>query len=98
MVVRKIIWSARANSELVKILEFYTERNQSKTYSLKLLKQFQKSVVQLQKKPNLGRPTKHKNIRVLVVKEYLLFYLLRENELQIVSVWDNRQDIKRRNI
>ena len=36
MAKRKVVWSHRANIKLFEILEFYTERNKSTTYSSKL--------------------------------------------------------------
>ncbi len=42
MVKRKIVWSHRAKIKLFEILDFYTERNKSDTYSKKLYKKFKK--------------------------------------------------------
>ena len=36
MAKRKIVWSHKARIKLLMTLEFYTERNKSKTYSKKL--------------------------------------------------------------
>ncbi len=32
------------------------------------------------------------------MKVYLIFYEINENKIEIVSFWDNRQDIERRKI
>ncbi len=32
------------------------------------------------------------------MKVYLIFYELNENKIEIVSFWDNRQDLERRKI
>lgn len=39
MAKKKIIWSNNAKEEFRNVLEFYTERNGSSTYSLKIIKQ-----------------------------------------------------------
>lgn len=57
MAQRKIIWSHRARIKLYSILEFYAERNESKTYSAKLYTKFNKEIRLLIKYPNLGIKT-----------------------------------------
>ena len=54
MAKRKIVWSNRAKNRLYGILEFYIERNKSKSYSIKLYKLLNKEVKLLLKYPDLG--------------------------------------------
>lgn len=96
MASKKVIWSPRASIELKDILEFYLERNGSATYSLKLLETVDTMINLPQNQPHLGRNTTDGNARVISFSHFLLFYDVGENELNILSVWDNRQDPKRR--
>ena len=57
MVKRKIVWSHRAKIKLYKILEFFANRNQSKTYSAKLYSQFTRELELVNKHPDLGIKT-----------------------------------------
>ena len=98
MANRKVIWAARANTELAEILAYFLDRNKSGAYSIKLAISFDKAVQQIVKNPSIGRPTSKLQVRVLPVKEYLIFYLVQETEIKILSVWDNRQDIKKREV
>jgi toxin YoeB len=98
MAERKVIWAARANTELAEILTYFLTRNKNGAYSLKLVSNFEKAVQQIVKNPSIGRPTSKLQVRVLPVKEYLIFYLVQETEIKILSVWDNRQDIKKREV
>jgi len=50
----------------------------------------------LQNQPHLGRNTTDGNARVFSFSHFLLFYDETEKEFNILSVWDNRQDPKRR--
>jgi len=57
MAKRKIVWSHRAKIRLYEILDFYIERNKSKTYSIKLNKILQKETKVLLKYPEIGLKT-----------------------------------------
>ncbi|MGM0635471.1 MAG: type II toxin-antitoxin system RelE/ParE family toxin [Bacteroidota bacterium] len=85
MAVKKIIWSALAKSEFRDILEFYTRRNQSATYSLKLLEETEEVLTTLSKNEFIGRLTSNKKTRVLPMKAYLIFYEINEKTIEIVS-------------
>ncbi len=57
MAKRKIVWSHRAGIKLLMILEFYSERNKSKTYSKKLYTKFNKELSLLVNQPEIGIKT-----------------------------------------
>ena len=90
----KIVWTEKANNERQYILEFWVENNKSKIYSLKLDKLFISTIRDLSKRPNIGRKTEFENVRVKIVREYLIFYEIFKNEILILSVWDGRRDKK----
>ncbi len=98
MANKKIIWSDIAKSEFRDILEFYIERNKSATYSLKLLDETEDLLRTLSKSEFIGRLTSNKRTRVIPMKVYLIFYEIKEDTIEIVSFWDNRQDNKKINI
>lgn len=89
---RKIIWSQRANIKLFEILDFYTNRNKSKSYSTKLYKRFIKELNLLYKQPDLGRATDLESIRGLIVEEFILFYEISKDQIIVHTVWDCRQN------
>jgi len=90
--VRKIIWSKKAIQQRKDILAYWSERNQSDAYSKKLNTLFRNEVNILAKYPNIGRMSDIENVRIRVVKNYLLFYQEKNKELQILSIWDSRQN------
>ena len=96
MVRKEIIWSARAESELRKILEFYNERNGNSNYSLKVLDEIDDLLNTLSQSEFIGRLTSNKRSRVLVMKVYLIFYEINENGIEILSFWDNRQEERKK--
>jgi len=92
MAKRKIIWSHRANVKLFTILEFYTERNKSKSYAKKLYQKFEKELKILLKQPDLGLRTEIETVRGLIVDEFILFYEFREDSIIIHTLWDCKQN------
>lgn len=94
MARRKIIWTFKANQERKDILEYWILRNKSKTFSLKLNKLILYNIGLLAEHPTIGRKTEVQNVRVKIVRDYLIFYEFSDVELIILSVWDGRRNDK----
>ena len=92
MAKRKIVWSHRARIKLLMILEFYTERNKSKTYSKKLYTKFNKELSLLLKQPEIGIKTELDSVRGLIVEEFILFYEVTNEMIIVHTLWDSRQN------
>ena len=92
MAKRKIVWSNRAKKRLYGILEFYNERNKSKTYSKKLQQLLSKEVKILIKYPELGLKTTEESTRGLIIKDYIIYYEITDDKIIIHTIWDTRQD------
>ena len=92
----QIVWTEKANLERQNILQFWIDHNKSKVFSLKLNKLFVSSIRDIARRPNIGRKTEFDNVRVKIVREYLIFYEVINKHLVILSIWDGRRD--RRNL
>jgi toxin YoeB len=92
MAKRKIVWSNRAKKRLYGLLEFYVERNKSKSYSIKLYKLLNKEVKLLLKYPDLGLKTSEESVRGLIIDTYIIYYEVTEDKIIIHTIWDCRQD------
>ena len=92
MVKRKIIWTLKAKNQLFSILEYFAERNKSKTYSLKLHKKIKSEILITLKQPNIGKQTDILNIRGLIIENYIVFYELLDTNIIILNIWDCRQN------
>ena len=88
----KIVWSQRANIKLFEILNFYTNRNKSTTYSTKLYRRFTQELTLLQKHPDLGKATDFESVRGLIVDEFILFYEITKDCIVVHTVWDCKQN------
>jgi plasmid stabilization system protein ParE len=91
MAKRKIVWSDIAIKRLYDILEFYDQRNKSKSYSKKLYQLLQKEIKILLKFPEIGLKTTEETIRGLIIQEFIIYYQITEEQIIIHTIWDCRQ-------
>ena len=90
--VRKIIWSKIAQEDKLFILRFWIIRNQSDLYSKKLNQYFNDSVRLISKFPLIGKKTEFPDIRIKIVKHYFITYRIKPDRIEILTIWDSRQD------
>lgn len=93
---RVIIWTLSSTKDLKTIFSYYNTRNRSNTYSRKLYEEMTLLMEEISRFPFIGKTTDKENIRYAIVKEYLLFYQINNNDISVLRVWDSRQNpIKR---
>jgi plasmid stabilization system protein ParE len=95
MAHKKIIWSSLSSRQLKAVLDFYAQRNGSSAFSLKILNEIAELLNALSENEFIGRLTSNKMTRVIPMKVYLIFYEINQNQIRIVSFWDNRQNNKK---
>ncbi|AZI22311.1 type II toxin-antitoxin system RelE/ParE family toxin [Chryseobacterium taklimakanense] len=83
---KKIIWSRKAQVELIEILEYWINRNKSNTFSIKLNELVDEQLKLLTENPKIGRKTDIENVYIKVIHKYLLYYELVENELHVLTI------------
>ena len=88
-----IIWAPSARDEYAVLLE-YVERNFGLDAALELLDTTEKLLEGIAAFPGMFPASdKRKDIRKAVVsKQASLFYRISPDQIQILHVWDNRQD------
>lgn len=89
---KRINWTQRAHRDRKKILLYWKEYNQSSTYSRRLNTLIKKTVELIASHPNIGRKTDIENVRVKLIRDYLIFYESDEENIFILSIWDNRRN------
>ena len=95
MAQKEVIWSSRALADRTAILQYWIDRNKSKSYSEKLFSQFIQATEIISLYPKIGTPTNFDNVRFKVISNYLLFYEESSTRIEILLVWDARQDPKK---
>jgi toxin YoeB len=95
--VRPIIWTTRAQNERIRAFTFWNNHNKSTLYSKKLHGLINEALRLISKYPFIGKPTNKENVRVKIVKDYLIIYEITSNEIIVLSLWDCRQNPKELN-
>src|SRR4051812_42409262 len=90
--VKRIVWTRTASKARREILEYWIKHNGSNTYSKRLSKLFRIKTALLESAHYLGKPTDFKDVRVSLVSHFSIFYRVREEEIIIVGIWDNRRN------
>ncbi|WDF64461.1 type II toxin-antitoxin system RelE/ParE family toxin [Flavobacterium sp. KACC 22763] len=98
MAKKEIIWSDLAKLEFSNVLEFYVLRNGNSDYSLKILEEVEDLLETLSNNESIGRLTSNKITRVIPMKIYLIFYEINNNQIEILSFWNNQQNPENRKI
>jgi toxin YoeB len=96
--LREIIWSTRAIQEWVEILEYWTGRNKSNSYSLKLDHLFKESFDIILKSPEIGKPTDFPLVIIKIIRDYLIYYRVKQSRIEILTIWDSRRNPKKFNL
>ena len=92
MAQRKIIWSPRSGVDLIGIMEFYERRNGNINYSRKIYARIRKSLLILKQFPGIGAKTDIENIRNLILGDFCVFYKTDKELIEIIAIWDSRQN------
>lgn len=88
----KIVWSHRAQNDRKQILNYWNQRNRSIAYSRKLNQLFNEAVKIILDFPGIGKPTNDPNVRIKIVRDYLLLYESSEDKILILTIWDSRRN------
>jgi addiction module RelE/StbE family toxin len=86
----KVRWTASAIADLVDIRRYIKERNP--TAAAAVAANIRSRVALLRAQPLMGRVVRERaGVRELVVDNYVIVYVVRENEVEIERVWHGRQ-------
>jgi plasmid stabilization system protein ParE len=94
MAERKIIWTETAARQSRSILEYWLRRNQSPTYSLKLLRLSNEKANLIAENPLIYKAAEFPDTHVAAMGHFSLFYKITDSAIIITAFWDNRQDPK----
>ncbi len=88
---KKLIWSKQALQDRKDILDYWINRNKSKTYSIRLNNLFIDAIKIIAEHPNIGIATDFENVKGKLVKDYYIFYQENQHVIHILTIWDCRQ-------
>lgn len=94
MASREIRWTIRATQDKLAIYEYWTNRNKSILYAQKLEKLFNEVIKIAAIYPFAGIKTEVINVRIQIIKDFKIVYRIKENILEVLAIWDTRQNPK----
>jgi toxin YoeB len=89
---KKIEWTETAIHDRFRIYYYWLQRNKSDSYSKKLEIIFKEASILISEFPEIGKQTDLPNLRFKIIKDYKLFYISNPDSIQIIRIWDTRQD------
>jgi plasmid stabilization system protein ParE len=89
---KKIEWTLTSIQDRLRIYHYWIDNNKSESYSNKLEILFNEAAKLISEFPEIGTETDYPDLRVKVVKSYKLFYVNQIDKIQIIRVWDSRQN------
>jgi len=96
--VRKVVWTKTAQQNRKEIYTYWNNKNKSTNYSNLLNNAINRTLKLLTEYPRLGKSTKIKNVRVKILKDYLIIYEFNTKEIIVLSIWDTRQNPNKLNL
>jgi toxin YoeB len=85
-VALQINWTVKALDHLDNILNYWEERNGTRTYSNKLHVIFQEALEVLSRYPDSGRQTNNLFLKKKSVKDYFIYYAFDDNNLTVLGI------------
>lgn len=92
MAERIIVWTQTARNQRRNILRYWVNRNRSKSYSQKLIRQIAEKVSNISTNPTAYKRCDFPKTRVAAMGHFSIFYQYDDNRILITAFWDNRQD------
>ena len=92
--MREVVWTELAEADVHSILEYWTERNGSDTYSRKLARKFRMALFMCAAYPKAAISVAGSTLQYTLVGAYAIYYTLNEQHLVVHHVWDQRRDPK----
>jgi len=88
---KKIRWTERSLIDRSEIYRYWLHRNHSDVYPEYLERIFENAGELISLFPQMGVKTEHAGVYLKVVRDFKLFYRLKGDYVEILRVWDTRQ-------
>ncbi len=92
MAKRKVIWVRNAEIQMLDVMDYYYFRNKSMVYSLKLRKEIQFKLHNLNFTVALPQKTSVENLFYFTHKHISVMFCIENNDIVAQIIWDERRD------
>lgn len=89
---KKIIWTTNADNQLFEIMYYYSQRNKSDIYSLKLQSEIKEKLSKLEFSISLPKKTSLKNVYYFTHKHISILFSIEELDIIVLLAWDERRN------
>jgi toxin YoeB len=89
---KKVVWSLRAQQDRKKIFSYWNKRNKSNQYSIHLNELFKEATKIISDYPKIGKITERENIRVKIVRDYLIVYKELDDNIEVLTIYNSYQN------
>jgi len=91
--VKKVVFTERAEKERLSILEYYFEQTGSTKIPTQIYQQFNRTIDNILHFPESGVKLKNSN-RGIIKSHYKIVYKIENDSIVILHIWDTRQNPK----
>ncbi len=88
--VKKIVWSFRAQNDRKEIFRYWIKRNKSNEYSKKLNDLFKEAIRLISEYPEIGKITDEGKARIKIVGDYLIIYEVEKEKNLLLTIWNQQ--------
>lgn len=92
---KEIVWTRKSIEDRRKVYLYWAKRNKSDVYSKKLEALFNESARVVAEFPEIGLTTEFEDVKVKIIREFMMFYLLKDEKIVVLRIWDTRQNPKK---
>ncbi len=89
---KQVRWTERSLIDRALIYSYWLHRNQSDEYPEYLEDLFERTGDLIALFPQMGVKTKHTDVYLKVVRNFKLFYRVKDEYVEFLRVWDSRQE------
>lgn len=89
---KKVVWSLREQNDRKKIFSYSNKRNKLNNYSIRLNRLFIEATKAISDYPKIGKITERENIRIKIVRDYLIVYKELDNKIEVLTIFSSHQN------
>ncbi len=89
MSLRQVIWSSHSKNELTRTLRFWSTKNQSESYNIRLIRSIDRYLGFIQKYPAASRQVQPGINRIQILR-FQLYYRYTDTTIEVLDFKDSR--------
>jgi type III secretory pathway component EscV len=88
----KVIWLKNAEIQMFAIMDYYSQRNKSKTYSLKLYREIKQKLQNLDFSVTAPQKSSMTSLFYFIHNHISVFFSIQNSDVIVTLIWDERRN------